>query len=253
MVAAVAWRAGPGGRRGSRLIDGSAMEWEFVVSWLKIVVIDLTLAGDNALVIALAVRTLPRRQQRLGIFWGALGAVIIRVILTFVASQLLRLRFVQLVGGLLLIWIAFKLLRQDTGGEANVRHGTTLPEAIRIIILADLIMSTDNILAIAGASEGSLFLLIFGLGLSIPIVVGGAAFIATLMNRYGWIVYLGAGVLGEVAGKMIVEDHFIEETLGEAPKPLEWAVRLGLAVAIVVIGLLLARRSQGADVSKATK
>ncbi len=230
-----------------------ALEWEFVARWLKIVVIDLTLAGDNALVIALAVRTLPRRQQRLGIFWGALGAVVIRVALTFVAAQLLLLPFLQLVGGLLLIWIAFKLLRQDSGGEANVRHGTTLPEAIRIIILADLIMSTDNILAIAGASEGNLFLLLFGLGLSIPIVVGGAAFISTLMNRYGWIVYVGAGVLGEVSGKMILEDNFVQRSFGEAPKPLEWAVRLGLAAAIVLIGLMLARRSEGVRASKAAK
>lgn len=229
------------------------MEWESVVSWLKIVVIDLTLAGDNALVIAMAVRTLPRRQQRLGIFWGALGAVVIRVILTFVASQLLRLPFLQLVGGLLLIWIAIKLLRQDGGGGATVRHGTTLPEAIRVIILADLIMSTDNILAVAGAAEGSLFLLLFGLGLSIPIVVGGAAFIAALMNRYGWILYVGAGVLGEVSGKMILEDNFIERTFGVAPKPLEWAVRIGLAVAIVLIGLILARRAQAIQATKATR
>lgn len=229
------------------------MNWEFVIAWLKIVVIDLTLAGDNALVIAMAVRTLPRRQQRLGIFWGALGAVVIRVALTFVAAQLLLLPFLQLVGGLLLIWIAFKLLRQDGGGEANVRHGTTLPEAIRIIILADLIMSTDNILAVAAASEGSFFLLLFGLGLSIPIVVWGAAFIATLMNRYGWIVYLGAGVLGEVAGKMILEDRFVESNFGEAPKPLEWVVRIGLAVAIVLIGLILARRSQAMQASKAVR
>lgn len=229
------------------------MEWESVVSWLKIVVIDLTLAGDNALVIAMAVRTLPRRQQRLGIFWGALGAVVIRVILTFVASQLLRLPFLQLVGGLLLIWIAIKLLRQDGGGGATVRHGTTLPEAIRVIILADLIMSTDNILAVAGAAEGSFFLLLFGLGLSIPIVVGGAAFIAALMNRYGWILYVGAGVLGEVSGKMILEDNFIERTFGVVPKPLEWAVRIGLAVAIVLIGLILARRAQAVQATKATR
>lgn len=229
------------------------MNWEFVVAWFKIVVIDLTLAGDNALVIAMAVRTLPRRQQRLGIFWGALGAVIIRVILTFVAAQLLALSFLQLVGGLLLIWIAFKLLRVESGGGANVRHGTTLPEAIRIIILADLIMSTDNILAIAGASEGSFFLLLFGLGLSIPIVVGGAAFISALMNRYGWIVYVGAGVLGEVSGKMILEDNFIERTFGVAPKPLEWAVRFGLAVAIVLTGLILQRRSQAIQASKAAR
>lgn len=229
------------------------MEWGFLLSWLRIVVINLTLSGDNALVIAMAVRTLPRRQQRLGIFWGATGAVVFRVILTFVAAQLLLLPYLQLVGGLVLIWIAFKLLREESGGEGKVRHGTTVGEAIRIIIIADLVMSTDNVLAVAAASEGNFALLLFGLGLSIPIVVWGAAFIATLMNRYGWIVYLGAGVLGEVAGKMILEDRFVESNIGEAPKPLEWAVRIGLAIAIVLIGLILARRSQAIRASKATR
>jgi YjbE family integral membrane protein len=229
------------------------VEWGFLLSWLRIVVINLTLSGDNALVIAMAVRTLPRRQQRLGIFWGATGAVVFRVILTFVAAQLLLLPYLQLVGGLVLIWIAFKLLREESGGEGKVRHGTTVGEAIRIIIIADLVMSTDNVLAVAAASEGNFALLLFGLGLSIPIVVWGAAFIATLMNRYGWIVYLGAGVLGEVAGKMILEDRFVESNIGEAPKPLEWAVRIGLAIAIVLIGLILARRSQAIRASKATR
>ncbi len=230
-----------------------AVGWGSVLSWLRIVVINLTLSGDNALVIAMAVRTLPRRQQRLGIFWGATGAVVFRVILTFVAAQLLLLPYLQLVGGLVLVWIALKLLREESGGEGKVRHGTTMGEAIRIIIIADLIMSTDNVLAVAAASEGSFFLLLFGLGLSIPIVVGGAAFIATLMNRYGWIVYVGAGILGEVAGKMMLEDDFVQRTVGAAPKPVEWVVRLGLAIAIVVIGLILARRSQAVQASKATQ
>lgn len=230
-----------------------AVEWGSVLSWLRIVIINLTLSGDNALVIAMAVRTLPRRQQRLGIFWGATGAVVFRVILTFVAAQLLLLPYLQLVGGLVLVWIALKLLREESGGEGKVRHGTTMGEAIRIIIIADLIMSTDNVLAVAAASEGSFFLLLFGLGLSIPIVVGGAAFIATLMNRYGWIVYVGAGILGEVAGKMMLEDDFVQRTVGAAPKPVEWVARLGLAVAIVVIGLILARRSQAVQASKATQ
>jgi len=230
----------------------ATVDWEFTARLLKIVFINIVLSGDNAVVIALAVRTLPRRQQRLGIFWGAIGAVVMRVGLTFVAVQLLRLPFLQLIGGLLLLWIAFKLLRQGSG-EARVRHGTTLGEAIRIIILADLIMSTDNILAIAAAAEGSFALLLFGLGLSIPIVVWGAAFIATLMNRYGWIIYLGAGMLGEVAGKMILEDRFVEQSIGEAPRALEWGVRIGLAVAIVVVGLALARRSQALQGSKAAK
>ena len=229
------------------------MDWEFILSWLKIVIIDLTLGGDNALVIAMAVRTLPRRQQRVGIFWGALGAVVLRVFLTFLTSQLLQLPFLQLVGGLLLVWIAFKLLRQEAGGESKVREGTTLKEAIWVIIVADLIMSTDNILAVAGASEGSFFLLLFGLGLSIPIVVAGAAFIAVLMERYGWIVYAGAGVLGEVAAKMMLEDDFVRRTFGEASKPFEWSLRIGLAVLIILIGLSLSRRSEQARDSGATR
>jgi YjbE family integral membrane protein len=226
------------------------MHWEFILSWLKIVVIDLTLAGDNALVIAMAVRTLPRRQQRIGIFWGAVGAVVLRVGLTFAASQLLQLAFLQLAGGVLLVWIAFKLLRQDSGGESKVRQATTIREAIQVIIIADLIMSTDNILAVAGASEGSFFLLLFGLGLSIPIVVVGAAFIAVLMERFGWLVYAGAGVLGEVAAKMMLEDDFVKRMVGEAPRPLEWSLRIGLAGLIIVIGLILSRRSGAANESE---
>jgi len=220
------------------------MEWELVLDWVKIVIIDLTLAGDNALVIAMAVRTLPSRQQRFGILWGTIGAVSIRVILTFMAAQVLQLPFLQLLGGLLLLWVALKLLRQDSGGDAKVQHATTLWEAIWIIIVADLIMSTDNILAVAGASEGNFLLLLFGLGLSIPIVVVGAAFVATLMTRFSWLVLVGAGVLGEVSGKMIVDDRFIRLNLGEVERPLEWGIRIGLTGLIVLIGLFLSRRPE---------
>jgi YjbE family integral membrane protein len=220
------------------------MEWEWILSWIKIVIIDLTLAGDNALVIAMAVRTLPARQRRLGILWGALGAVVIRIVITFVAAQILQLPLFQLAGGILLIWIAFKLLREDGGGETKGKHATTLWEAISVIIVADLIMSIDNILAVAGASEGNAILLIFGLGLSIPIVVIGATFIATLLGRYAWLVFVGAGILGEVAGKMAIDDQYVRQTLGVASKPLEWGLRLGLAALIVLVGLYLSRKSQ---------
>jgi YjbE family integral membrane protein len=217
------------------------MDWEVILNWIKIVIIDLTLAGDNALVIAMAVRTLPTRQQRLGIFWGATGAVCIRVAITFVAAQVLQLPVVQLAGGLLLIWVAFKLLRQDNSGETKVRDATTLWQAIWIIILADLIMSTDNVLAVAGASHGNFFLLLFGLGLSIPIVVVGAVFVAMLMSRFGWVAFVGAGVLGEVSGKMILDDYFIRQILGETGKITEWGIRMGLAALIVLAGLYLSR------------
>ena len=223
------------------------MDWEWIVSWIKIVIIDLTLAGDNALVIAMAVRTLPPRQRRLGILWGAVGAVVIRIVITFVAAQILHLPLFQLAGGILLIWIAFKLLREDTGGETKGKHATTLWEAISVIIVADLIMSIDNILAVAGASEGNAILLIFGLGLSIPIVVVGATFIAMLLGRYAWLEFLGAGILGEVAGKMAVDDQYVRQTFGVASKPIEWGLRLGLAGLIVLVGLYLSRNSQPAS------
>jgi YjbE family integral membrane protein len=222
------------------------MDWEWILSWIKIVIIDLTLAGDNAVVIAMAVLTLPPRQRRLGILWGALGAVVIRIVITFVAAQILQLPLFQLAGGILLIWIAFKLLREDSGGETKGKHATTLWEAISVIIVADLIMSIDNILAVAGASEGNAILLIFGLGLSIPIVVIGATFIATLMGRYGWLVFVGAGILGEVAGKMALDDQFIRQTFGVASKPFEWGLRMGLTTLIVLGGFYLSRKSQPA-------
>ena len=220
------------------------MDWHFIFSWLKIVVLDLTLAGDNALVIAMAVRTLPSRQQRVGICLGAVGAVIVRVSLTFAAAQFLLFPYVQLTGGLLLVWIAVKLLRQDNDSQPAMQHCTSLFKAIRIIILADVIMSTDNILAIAGASEGSSFLVLFGLGLSIPIVVLGATFIAILMKHCSWIIYVGAGILGEVAAKMILEDNFIQTAVGEVPARLEWEIRIGLAAVVMVIGFLFSRRSE---------
>ncbi|HET7910832.1 MAG TPA: TerC family protein [Pseudolabrys sp.] len=218
------------------------LDWHFILSWLKIVVLDLTLAGDNAVVIGMAVRALPARQQRIGVCLGALGAVIARVALTFAAARFLFFPYVQLAGGLVLVWIACKLLRQDRRSTPAMRQGATLPQAIRIIIAADLVMSTDNILAIAGASGGSFFLVLFGLGLSIPIVVAGAALIAVLMSRFRWPTYIGAAILGEVAGKMILEDDFVEVTLGEASKTLEWEIRIGLALVLVVAGFLLARR-----------
>ena len=221
------------------------VDWEFVARWISIVVLDLTLAGDNAVVIALAVRTLPRRQQRLGIFWGAMAAVVLRVAVTFVAAQLLRVPLLQFGGGALLLWIAWKLLRQEeAAGEPGVRQGTTLAQAIRIIALADFIMSTDNMLAVAAASHGSFFLLMFGLGLSIPIIMAGSALVARLMHRHKWLVALGAGILGWVAGEMIVQDKLVHAYLGAAAGVLERAVPAALGFAFVAAGLWRRRRER---------
>ena len=183
------------------------MEPEFWARVVGIIVIDLTLAGDNALVIALAVRSLPKRQQFWGRFGGTVGAVGLRLAFIAVATFLLRIPLLQLVGGVALLWIAFKLVRKETGAEGHVRQGSSLHEAVWIIIVADAIMSLDNVLAVAAAAHGDLRLVVFGIALSLPIVVWGSGLLATLMNRFVWVIWLGGGILGYVAGEMILKDH----------------------------------------------
>jgi YjbE family integral membrane protein len=221
------------------------MDLDFWVGVLKIVLIDLALAGDNALVIALAVRTLPPRQQLMGRIWGTVGAVGLRLLFIFIVTYLLGVPLLQLVGGVLLVWIALKLVLQSDSHEGDsVKAGTTLLGAIWIIIVADVIMSLDNVIGVAGAAEGDMRLVVFGIGLSIPIVVWGSGILARLMNRYPWIILVAGGVLGEVAGKMILHDHFITSRFGEANEAVEAAVRIGLALAIVLVGWLVTRRRQ---------
>ena len=168
---------------------------EFWARWLSIVILDITLAGDNALVIALAVRSLPRGMQFWGRIWGSMGAVGLRLLFITIITYLLRIPLLQVAGGLLLIWIALKLVRQDVegDGEGHVRHGTSLWEAVWIIVVADVVMSLDNVLAVAGAAHGNLLLVVFGIALSLPLVVWGSGLLARLMNRYPWIVWLGGG------------------------------------------------------------
>ena len=187
---------------------------EFWKRWLRIVFIDLALAGDNAVVIALAVRSLPAREQFLGRMFGTLGAVLLRLLFVFIITQLLRVPFLQLVCGLLLIWIAVKLVRPAHAGGDDVRSGTTLKEALGVIILADVVMSLDNVIAIAAAAQGDLRLVIFGLLLSIPLVVWGSGLLAQLMNRFPLIIWLGGGVLGFVAVDLILHDGWVATALG---------------------------------------
>jgi len=228
-------------------VTASVSDPSFWIAVSKIVLIDLALAGDNALVIALAVRTLPKRQQFVGRIWGTLGAVALRLLFIAIISYLLSIPLLQVVGGLLLIWIAIKLVRQsEEAGDGSAKAGTTLLEAIWIIIVADVVMSLDNVIGVAGAAEGDLRLVIFGIGLSIPIVVWGSGVLATLMNRYPWIILIAGGILGEVAGKMILHDHFVVSRLGEVPGLVEWAVRLGLAGGIMLIGWITTRQRAAA-------
>ena len=224
-------------------------EADFWVRWVKIVVIDLLLAGDNALVIALAVRSLPRRQQLLGRLWGTAGAVVLRVLFIAVITALLRVPLLQFVGGLVLVWIAVKLIRQQEGGEDDgaAHHGSTLVGAIWIIIVADVTMSLDNVLAIAGAAHGDLVLVVFGIALSIPIVVWASGILARLMNRYVWIIWVGGGVLGEVAGDMMIHDRVVQEFLGPSADAINYPLRILLFVSITGLGWRFARRERAAE------
>jgi len=221
---------------------------EFWARWLGIVIIDLSLAGDNALVIAMAVLTLPPRQRLFGLIGGTLGAVVLRIALIAVVTQLLLIPYLQAIGGLILMWIAIKLVRQDTTEEKQqkTREVNTLWEAVGIIIVADLIMSLDNVMAVAATAHGDLTLVLFGIGLSIPIVICGSSLLARLMERFRWIVWLGGGVLGWVAGELMITDVIVHDRIGSWKIILEWALPGLLAIAMTILGWALALQASPA-------
>jgi YjbE family integral membrane protein len=216
---------------------------EFWARLASIILIDLTLAGDNALVIALAVRTLPKRQQFFGRLWGTAGAVVLRLAFIVVATWLLAIPLLQAVGGVLLVWIALRLVRQNAEIAGHVRQGTTLREAIWIIMIADAAMSLDNVLAVAAAAHGDLLLVVVGIGLSLPLVVWGSGLLAWLMNRFTWIIWLGGGVLGYFAGDMILRDRAVERWLGPLPGWFEAGPVL-LALLIAALGWRFAQNGR---------
>ena len=174
---------------------------QFWVAAVEIIVINILLSGDNAVVIALACRNLPPRQKWLGIFWGVVGAVVLRIILTFFAVQLLQLPYLQLIGAVLLIWIGIKLIAEDEGDGPEIAASDRLMAAVKTVIVADLVMSIDNVIGVAGAAKGSLTLLIFGLVVSIPLVVVGSQLIMKLIERFPWLVVAGGGPPGLHRGR----------------------------------------------------
>jgi len=192
---------------------GIALDAQFFMSLLSIVLIDIVLAGDNSIVIAMAVQSLPKEQRFKGIVFGALAAVILRVGFTFFASQLLGISFVKLVGGILILWIALKLMADSNEDNHKQSNADTVWKAVWIILVADFTMSLDNILAVAGASHGSFGLLLFGLGLSIPLVVFTSTMLSKLMAKFPLILWIGAAVLGKVGVEMMITDPFIVSTV----------------------------------------
>lgn len=184
---------------------------EFFMAALSIIAINLILAGDNAIVIGMTVRYLPPKQRLQGIIWGTVGAVVLRIALTMFTIQLLEIKYLKLIGGLLIFWIAVKLLNEQQNDDDNTdkKASISIIKAAWLIVLADLSMSVDNVLAVAGAAGGHFGLVIFGLALSIPIIVCAGNLLSKLMMRYQLLVYLGGTILGKVAGDMIITDPAI--------------------------------------------
>ncbi len=217
-----------------------SFDYTFVSALLSIVLIDLVLAGDNAVVIALACRNLPPKQRKWGIILGAGAAVLLRVICTMFVAQLLRIPLLKFVGGALIAWIAVKLLTQGHEDE-KVGEASNLIQAVKLIVIADFVMSLDNMLAVGGASKGNMFLLLFGLGLSIPLVVGTSTLLSMLMDKYPFIVVLGSAVLGKVAGEMMTTDALVQKWFA-IPHYGTVIAEVAFAIGVVVAGKLIMRR-----------
>lgn len=216
---------------------------DFWIGLIKIVWINIILSGDNAVVIALAARSLPPAQQKKAVLFGSGAAVVLRIVLTVVAAKLLSLPFLQVVGGLLLLWIGLQLLGDEEEGEGESKEYGSLMAAVRTILIADLVMSLDNVIAVAAAAQGDTTLLILGLAISIPLVIFGSTLMIKLMERFPIVVMLGAALIGWVGGETIVSDVSLREVLADNPWLLHAAAAAG-AFFVVAVGRLLQRRAQ---------
>lgn len=207
---------------------------EFWAALITIIFIDLVLAGDNAIVIGMAARRLPPAQQKKAIFWGTFGAVAIRIVATIAVVWLLKIPGLLLVGGLLLVWIAYKLLLDDSG-EHNVEAKDSLGAAVKTIVIADAAMGLDNVIAVAGAAHGDMLLVVLGLLISVPIVVWGSTIFIKVANKFPSIVYIGSGILAYTAAKMITHEPFMERFF--AHPAVYWSF-----IVVIVVGVIAAGR-----------
>lgn len=234
------------------------MEFLENLSWItvfQIIMVDVLLGGDNAVVIALACRNLPPERRMQGILWGTGGAIALRVVLIIFALTLLALPFVKLVGGALLLWIGVKLMVGEDGTD-DIQGGSSLMSAIKTIILADFVMSLDNVVAIAGAAQGAhadhqVVLIIFGLLVSVPIIIWGSTLLLKLLDRFPIIVTLGAGLLGWIAAGMLITDVAVVNRFGPVDGPARMAIEIAGALFVVAVGYWLgARRNAGVQAER---
>lgn len=208
----------------------------------SIILANVVLSGDNAVVIALAARSLPPQQQKKAIFWGSAAAIVMRIVLTLIAVEMLKWPWLKVVGAVLLVYIGISLLGEDDGGEGEHREVGGMMAAIRTILVADLVMSLDNVLAVAAAAKGDTLLLILGLGISIPLIIFGSTLLLKVMERFPIIITLGAALLGFLAGEMILTDPAVVSHFGEQSHAIvNTAGALGAAL-VVALGLYLKRR-----------
>ncbi|QDQ87871.1 TerC family protein [Alcaligenaceae bacterium SJ-26] len=226
------------------------MEFLQTVSWaavFQIILIDILLGGDNAVVIALACRNLAPAQRLKGILWGTAGAIVLRVILIFFALTLLAVPFLKIAGALMLVWIGIKLMLPDEDEHANIQGSASILAAIKTIIVADFIMSLDNVIAIAGAAQGAhadhqLALVIFGLLVSVPIIIWGSTLVLKLIDRYPVVVTFGAALLGWIAGGMLVTDVLVTNQWGEPATVVKLGFEIAGALLVVGVGRVLGER-----------
>ncbi len=224
---------------------------EFWVALLQIIGVNIVLSGDNAVVIALAARSLPAEQQKRAVAWGSGAAVVMRILLTIVAVELLRLPYLKLVGAALLLWIAVQLLLPEhDGGDGDGPKASNLGAAIRTILIADLVMSLDNVIAVAAAAKDSVTLLVIGLAISIPLVVFASTLLLTLMSRFPVIITIGAALLGWVAGEMAITDPAVKDWVNAQANFLHYVAPALGAAGVVLVGKWLASRAEAAEAAE---
>ncbi len=210
---------------------------ESIMILLKIIAIDIILSGDNAIVIAMATRRLPKDKQNKAIIMGTVGAVVLRIVFAVVIVYLLQVPLVHFIGGLLLLWIAYNVIADDDE-KTNVASANSLGKAVLTIIVADAIMSLDNVVAIAGAARGHLGLLALGVAVSIPIMIFGSKIIVRVMERFKWIAYVGTAILAWTAGEMITEDDLVVDALHLEHGPFTYAIMVILTLAVLLSGFI---------------